>query len=405
MNILLIHPNFPAQFRYLAQALAAAGEHKVVFLTNSRSNSIKGVQKIIYNPADNPENKETFAKAQAQGMGVYYRLSRLVNDGFQPDLVYTHCGFGASMFVRQVLPDVPIAGYAEWFFDPQVNLFAEQTSSQPLKYMQQAQQRNAVSLLELSATDIIICPTQFQKIQFPESIQAKTVSVYDGVDTQRFKPAGNHKRMRKELLAKLELQIPEEAPIVTYVSRGMEPLRGFPTFAQALIKAQSARSSFHTLIIGSEKPHYGSPPEHYSTYVEKYCSNSALDNRRTHLTGLIDTELYAAILQISDLHIYLTRPFVLSWSLPEAMSTGCRIIASNTAPVKEFVKNNEEAHLVDFKNVNKLAKTTIQLLDKLGSQDDIAMRKKARKKIVKKYSLKKLLPKQLKILYTTAASG
>jgi len=406
MDILLIHPNFPGQFRYLAQALAAAGEHNVVFLTSRKENNIKGVKKIIYNTGSTTDSTtdQTFGKAQAHGLSVYNKLSELVNDGFKPHVAYTHCGFGVSMFLKQILPDTPVMGYAEWFFDPHLNIFAENTGSRPIAYMQQAQQRNAVTLLELSATDIAVSPTQLQKQQFPQSIQPKIAQVYDGVDTNRYRPANNTKRLRRRVLAELDLQVPEDIPIITYVSRGMEPLRGFPLFVQALREAQTANKSFHTVIIGSKKPHYGPPPEGYSSYVDKIWRNSTLDKNRIHFTGLIDTQFYSSVLKISDLHIYLTRPFVLSWSLPEAMSTGCRIIASNTAPVQEFLDNGTDAHLVDYKNSGALAEKITGVLNTINSEEDVTMRKNARKKIVKKYSLKKLLPKQLEILYTTAAS-
>jgi len=401
MNILLIHSSFPAQFRYLAQALAKSDKHEVVFITSSSQNSIEGLRKIVYETEEEINYRQkTFERAQNQGIRVFEKTRELLSNGFKPDVIYAHAGYGVSMFIKQMLPQTPMVSYFEWFFDPTVNIFAEYITDNQMEFMREAQAVNAVTLLDLSAADLIIAPTLFQKQQLPKMYESKTLVMHDGIDTQLFHPPADKIKVRNDVLKILDITVPEQSPLVTYVSRGMEPLRGFPEFVQALSEAQKRQTDFHTLIVGSENPHYGPSPQQFVNYKEKLWKQVDLDLSRIHFTGLIPTDVYAKVLRISDLHIYLTRSFVLSWSALEAMASGCRIIASDTHPVSEFMQNNIEALLVPFNNFKILASTIIKVLEEIekDADHDITFRKKARKKIVKNYSLKKMLPRQISML-------
>ena len=247
--------------------------------------------------------------------------------------------------------------------------------------------KNSHLLTELYSCDRGIVPTKWQYQQIPDEFHSKLSVIHDGIDTRFFKP--DHK-------AKINLPIPADAEIVTYTTRGLEEYRGFPQFMEAVAILLKKRPNCHFVIAGDDFVHYGAKLPDGQNFRELMVKKLDIDLSRVHFTGFLPYAEYLKILQASWAHIYLTFPFVLSWSMLEAMSTECLLIASNTPPVLEMVEDNKNGFLVDFFSPQELADRIEDVLNnrkKLGH-----IRKAARKTIVKNYELRNCLAKQLDFL-------
>ena len=250
--------------------------------------------------------------------------------------------------------------------------------------------RNGAILSDLVACDIAICPSQFQKTQFPELFHDKIEVMHDGVDTETFVPLVG----RGLKLPGLDLSSDDE--IITYVARGMEPYRGFPQFMAALEKVQKRRPDTQAVILGEDRVAYGRQLEEGDSYKSKALADHDFDLSRIHFTGLLPRQDYLKVLQASSAHVYLTVPFVLSWSMMEAMSAGCLVLGSDTEPVRELIEPNENGLLVDFHDVEAIAET---LYDALERQDEFKqLRQNARQTIVENYSTDDIYARKIKLL-------
>ncbi len=395
MNIIFLHSNFPAQFRHLAAELVKDVNNRVVFCTARTEGEIPGVNKIVYVPSRKPHREthhyvKPLEDAVLQGQAVYRELDKLKRDGFIPDVVYGHSGWGPSLFIKDIFPKSKLLCYFEWFyhasgsdvdFDPDEKLTLDDKLRIRIK--------NTPILIDLYTCDAGLCPTNWQKKQFPPEYHEKLNVLHDGIDTNYFTPNN-----RLELiLPSINLNLSEAKEIVTYVSRGMEPYRGFPQFMEAVSLLQKRRKKCHVVIVGEDRVAYGRKMHEGKTYKQAMLEKYAFDLSRLHFTGRLPYSQYLQVLQASSVHVYLTRPFVLSWSMMEAMSAGCLVIASNTPPVKEIIQDSINGMLVDFFS-------PVQIVDKIedaldASEKMISIRKRARETILEKYALTKLLPRHL----------
>ena len=395
MRILFLHSNFPAQFRHLAVALSKDQNNRVIFGTARQEGEIPGVYKIIYTQSRKPHKGthhyiKPLEDAVLQGQAVYRVLDKLKKDGFVPDIVYGHSGWGPTLFVKDIFPRAKLLCYFEWFyrsqgsdvdFDPSESL----TPDDKLRI----RVKNTPILTDLYSCDAGLCPTFWQMQQFPPEYQGKINVLHDGIDTNYFFP----KRGEKLVLPAINLDLSEAKEIVTYVSRGMEPYRGFPQFMEAVSLLQKRRKRCHFVVVGEDRVAYGRRLPHGKTFKRLMLEKFDFDLSRLHFTGRLPYSQYLQVLRASSAHVYLTRPFVLSWSMLEAMSAGCPVIASNTPPVTEIIQDGVNGILVDFFSTQEIANRVEEALD---SPDQTAsMRVKARETILEKYDLAKLLPKQL----------
>ena len=395
MQILFLHPNFPAQFRHLALALRDDPNHRIVFGTNREEGNIRNVFKAIYQVSREPSDSihhyvRTLEKAVLQGQAVVRLIQNLAEKGFVPDLIYGHSGWGPTLYVKDVLPQVPLLCYFEWFycgrggdsdFDPDNPI--------DLNTMASIRTKNTPILMDLYSCDAGLCPTQWQRQQFPPEFQSKLKVMHDGIDTDTFKP----NRDVKLVLPDIGLDLSEAEEIVTYVSRGMEPYRGFPQFIEALQLLQRRRPHCHAVIVGEDRVCYGSRRQDGKTYKQAMLEQFPLDMSRVHFTDGLPYPDYLKVLQASDVHVYLTYPFVLSWSMMEAMSVGCAIVASDTPPVKEMIRAGESGLLVDFFSPQQIADRVEEALENRDRMEEI--RTNARETILQHYNLQKLLPQHL----------
>jgi glycosyltransferase involved in cell wall biosynthesis len=402
MNILFLHQNFPAQFRHLATVLARQQGNQVVFLTAAERGEIPGVKKLLFKPSRevNPATHhylKGMERSVLEGQAAYRTGIALKQQGFRPDLVYGHSGWGSPMFMKDLFPKSPLMCYFEWFyhahgadsdFDPAVEVTADEECRLRIS--------NAAILNDLYSCDFGLSPTQWQKSQFPREYAQKIAVLHDGVDTDYFRPLVQNKLS----LPTLDLDLQEHREIVTYVARGMEPYRGFPQFMETLAILQKRRPGLQAIIVGADRVAYGKPLPGGKSYKELMLERLPLDLSRIHFTGLLPYSEYLKVLQASSVHVYLTRPFVLSWSMLEAMSAGCLIVGSATQPVQEVIKDGENGLLTDFFSPAAIAGRVEEALD--NRQQMARIRDAARETIVERYDLKKLLPRHIELMRRVA---
>ena len=395
MKILFLHPNFPAQFRHLATVLGKDSQNTVVYATNRLEGQIAGVNKIVYEKSRTvrPETHHyvrPLENAVLEAQGVYRVAQKLKDQGFYPDLVYGHSGWGPTLFMKDIFSKATLLCYFEWYY----NAYGSDASfdpSDPINADDEARIRikNAPILLDLVSCDRGLSPTQWQRSQFPSEFQSKIKVHHDGIDTNYFKPVANAKLH----LPRINLDLTKEQEIVTYVARGMEPYRGFPQLIETISILQPKRPQCHFVIVGKNRVAYGKSLPEGKTYKEAMLEKFPLDMNRVHFTDLLPYDEYLQVLQASSVHVYLTRPFVLSWSMLEALATGCLIVASDTAPVTEIIEDNVNGLLVNFFNPQQISDRVIEALD---NPDRMAgIRFKARETILDHYDLVKLLPQHL----------
>lgn len=384
MRILFLHDNFPAQFGVFGQYLSSQG-WDVVFGTQRKGSALKGLSVFNYAPHRQVTEKihpyaGGFEKSVLNGQGLARTALKLKEKGYKPDIVMAHSGWGPGLFVKDVWPEAKYVGYFEWYYNrdaPDIEFLGrdDRVVDDDLR----SRTRNASILVDLVSCDAALCPTQFQKSQFPSCFDSLITVMHDGIDTDTYQPVTGAKLQ----LPGLDLGGAQE--IVTYVARGMEPYRGFPEFMSALEIVLAERPKTHVVIVGEDRVAYGKQLPKDESYKKRAMAGNRLDWSRVHFTGLLPRNQYLQVLQASSVHAYLTIPFVLSWSMMEAMSAGCAIVSSDVAPVRELYDQAPGAlRLVDMQDREATARGIIKTLeDRDGAK---AMGAAARALIVEKYA-------------------
>jgi len=395
MKILFLHSNFPAQFRHLAVALAQDTGHQVIFATARKEGQMQGIYKVVYTQSRKPHKEthhyvKTLEDAVLQGQAVYRELDKLRKDGFMPDVVYGHSGWGAPLFVKDIFPATRLLCYFEWFYrDRGSDVGFDPAEPVTIDDRLRIRIKNAPILSDLYSCDAGLCPTAWQASQFPKEYTSKINILHDGVDTKYFSPMKN----KSLILPEINLDLSGEREIVTYVSRGLEPYRGFPQFMEMVSMLQKRRKKCHVVVVGEDRVAYGKHLSYGKTYKQAMLQRYDFDLKRLHFTGRLSYAQYLQVLRASSAHVYLTRPFVLSWSMLEAMSAGCLIVASDTRPVTEVIEDGVNGILVNFFNVKEITDRVEAVLDNPDRMKAIGHN--ARETILEKYDLAKLLPQHL----------
>jgi glycosyltransferase involved in cell wall biosynthesis len=397
MRFLFLHNNFPAQYRHIVAALAADPANQVVFGTQREDGAMANVRKALFKPnrtahASTHHYVQSLEGAVLNGQAVYRLCESLKKAGFVPDVICGHSGWGPTLYVQEAFPAARLICYFEWFYrahesDADFLTHGAMAADQAC----QIRTRNAPILLDLAGCDAGICPTAYQRDQFPQAFRGKLTVLHDGIDTEFFKPAPD---------AKLQLpglDLSHATEIITYVARGMEPYRGFPEFMRAAALLLQRRPGLHAVVVGADRVAYGKALPAGQSYKQQLQEElSGYDLSRLHFTGLLPYASYLRVLQASSAHVYLTVPFVLSWSMLEAMSTGCLIVGSDTAPVREVVTDGKNGLLVDFFAPEAIAAQVAYALDNPAQMGEI--RAAARATVLQRYALRDLLPKQLHLI-------
>lgn len=396
MRVLFVHKVFPGQYAHLARALAAERGNEVVFLHAEGDDEIPGIRKLRIAPSRGAAPSthhyvQGLENAVLLGQAAYRAAGELAQSGFRPDVICAHAGFGPGLYLKDAFPGVPLLGYFEWFYraqdadadflDPSVV-----TADEALRI----RTRNAALLLELTSCDRGLCPTEFQRQQFPPELQQKLTVLHDGVDTDYFCP-----------LPTALPELPPDAEILTYATRGLEPYRGFPQFMAALALLQAKRPKLHAVIVGADETHYGRPAANGRGHREPtLAAIPALDRARVHFRGFLPAPAYRDVLRASQVHVYLTVPFVLSWSLLDAMATGCAIVGSDTAPVREVIRDSRTGLLADMRSPPAIAAAIERLLDDRALAARLGLA--ARQHVLDGYALSLLLPQQRSLVASLA---
>ena len=402
MKFLFIHQNIPGQYVHAARYLARTG-HEVAFIAQPRSAEIAGVRKLEYQPTTPATNAHAYVceleNAVANGVAVAGLCEWLGRDGFVPDIVIGHNGWGEILYVKDVWPKVPLLGYFEFFYRAKGSDvdFDSEFPAEPDAAMR-LRTRNSLNLLGLDAADWGQSPTQWQRSQYPKPYFDRITVVHEGIDTTLVKP---------DPTARLWLKggrcLSRADEIVTYSARDLEPYRGFHVFMRALPTVLKRRPNAQVLIVGGDGVSYGRKPEGTSCWRAQLLAelDGALDLRRIHFLGHLSYQQYLAVLQISTVHVYLTYPFVLSWSLLEAMAAGCCVVSSRTPPVEEVMQDRENGRLVDFFDVDGLADCIVMTLAPEADDLNNRIRAAARDTVFTKYDVNTVsLPAYLDLLNT-----
>jgi glycosyltransferase involved in cell wall biosynthesis len=397
MNFLFVHNNFPAQFQHIVRALARDPKARIVAIGSSTSQEMDGVRLLKYRlsnvdvSASHPFARR-FDLECHRAEQVLYALSSLASSEFVPDIIMAHPGWGETLPLRTIFPKARILLYCEFFygtqgrdvgFDPE---FPETGADGHVAL----HLKNASSLLALTDCDSGISPTNWQRSTFPKEYQNKITVIHEGIDVDTVKP--NPDAVFR-LPSGRELRRSDE--VVTFVARNLEPLRGYHKFMRALPRIMGARPQAQVVVIGGDGASYGALPPRRTTWKSLFLDEIAehVDPKRIHFTGRLPYSDYLSALQISSAHVYLTYPFVLSWSLLEALSAGCLVIGSDTSPVQE-VLNNKNGLLVPFFDTEQLSDRVIEALT--FPRRFRSVRAQARRTILNQYDLARIcLPKMM----------
>jgi glycosyltransferase involved in cell wall biosynthesis len=359
VNYLFIHQNFPAQYRHVVRHLANQRSNRVYFITQPNDNVMEGVTKLTY-PKDERGAVNCHAysveldRAIYAGAAVAEVCRKLREGGFRPDLIVGHSGWGETLFIKDVFPDVPLLTNFEFYYHAQgvdVGFDAEFISifNDPSRL----RVRNATNLLAFEAADWGHSATAWQRNLYPPEIRPRISVLHEGVDTNVVRPL----RGASFKVPGTRRALTRRDQVVTYVARNLEPYRGFHVFMRALPQVLRRCPRARVVIVGGDGVSYGAPPPPRSSFREMMLKelNGKLDLERVHFLGLIDYHDYLTLLQVSSVHVYLTYPFVLSWSFIEAMASGCLIVGSATPSVLEVLRDGVNGFAVDFFSLRTLA--------------------------------------------------
>jgi glycosyltransferase involved in cell wall biosynthesis len=380
MRALFVHQNFPGQYRHLAAHCARAG-HQVVAI-GERANLVRqprlpGVHRLGYEVPQVAADafNASVVKAIARGKQVAAAALALKRKGFVPDVICVHNGWGEGLFLKDIFPEARVLLYCEFFyrargadtgFDPEYPLRAEQILR--LRVM------NAPLLMSLDASDWGVTPTRWQQRQFPAEYARRISVVHEGIDTDAACPSSER---------------PGEE-IITYVARNLEPYRGFHVFMRAIPQIQKRRPKARIVIVGGDEVSYSPRLPGGESYRQRMLReiDGKADLSRVTFTGRVSYQQYLNLLKASSVHVYLTYPFVLSWSLLDAMASECLVIASGTPPVRDVVEDGRDGLLVDFFDVDGLADRVIEACRYPAKF--AALRKAARAKMLAQYDRKRI---------------
>lgn len=400
-RILFIHQNFPGQFVHAAAELARLG-HQVVALSIQQNRTIPGVEVLRYTPKPPGKPSEVeaardFETKVVRGLACAQAMEQLRARGFVPDTIVAHPGWGEALFCKDVWPAARLLMFAEFFyasdgadynFDPE---FAHESVSERARL----RMKNSVHLHALHACDGGYTPTQWQRAQLPALYRDRFAVVFDGIDTAVAAPSAQ----AEVRLSRDNIRLVPGDEVITFVNRNLEPYRGFHIFMRALPEILRRRPNARCLIVGRDDVSYGARPKGGGNWRQVMLSElgAQLPMDRVHFLGGLPYQDYLRVMQVSACHVYLTYPFVLSWSCLEALSMARVVVGSRTGPVEEVITHGENGLLVDFFDPAAMAQQVVDVLaDPAGHA---ALGQRARERVLAQYDLHtRCLPQQLRLI-------
>ncbi|PWS35259.1 glycosyl transferase family 1 [Falsiroseomonas bella] len=406
LRALFIHQNFPGQYAHLAPALAERAGVQVVGMGEKPGYSAPGVAYIAYGaPRGAGEHTHRYIRpleaAVRRGQHLANRLVQLRDkDGFRPDVIVCHPGWGEGLFLKDVFPRAKTLYYWEFYY----NAFGQDLGFDPAQGVSlddaaRVRVLNATQLISLQAADWGVSPTRWQWSRYPDWARQRITALHEGVDTARCAPRPGAVFRTPE-----GREFRKGDPVISYVARNLEPYRGFPSFMQALAIMQRERPDLQAVLVGGNEVSYGRRPDGAASWKEKILAEmeGQLDLSRIHFTGRVPHEALHELFRVTAAHVYLTYPFVLSWSMLEAMACGALVVGSDTPPVAEAITHGENGLLVPFFEPEAIARSVLGVLADPAGHAPLAAA--GRQSIVERYDLRSVcLPRQLELVERLAA--
>jgi glycosyltransferase involved in cell wall biosynthesis len=337
MRLLCVHQNFPGQFRDLAPALVARG-HEVKAISNSHRASDERIEICRY---DLPKPERDGIHKLTAEVDEWIRRSELVAQqaeqlrqrGWAPDVMLAHPGWGESLLLRDVFPSTPLVLWPELWLKPEhMGVAPDQLGLEQKHYLRC---KNGLLDAALAEAQAAVVPTAYQASCFPQRWQGLIELIHEGVPEQLFSLT----RLDSLTLSET-VTLAAGVPVVTFISRNLEPMRGFPTFMQALPRLQQLNPAVHVVIVGGDEVSYSAAPGEGQSWKQVLLDelNGQLDHSRIHWFGRIPHEELIKLYRRSNLHVYLSGAFVLSWSLTEVLACGTPVLAHANPMVNELIK-------------------------------------------------------------------
>lgn len=405
MRVLFVHQNFPGQYLHLARYLGSQPGNEVIFITQRQEGELPGVKKVVYRPRRvvTPQIHHYLRESEAAVLNAQ-EVARVAADlrqaGFVPDVMLGHNGWGEIWYLRDIFPGSPLVGYFEFFYRLQdADVGFDPTDPVTPDTAPRLRTKNLGNLLGLEAANLGQCPTQWQKSGYPKRYHPILRAMHEGVDSQVVVPDPTA-RLR---IADKEIELAAGEETVTYVARNLEPYRGFHIFMRSLPRILQRRPQARVVIVGGDDVSYGARLPEGRTFKEESLRElkDSVDLSRIHFLGRVPYSTFMKVLQISRVHVYLTYPFVLSWSMLEAMSAGCFVVGSRTPPVEEVIRDCGNGVLVDFFSPNEIADRVVEALEDQRAHQSI--RQNARQTILEEYDLCTIcLPAHINFVNTLA---
>lgn len=394
MHILFVHNNFPAQFGQIAYRLANRPGYRCSYVSMLPAGKTHGVERLQYTLKGGATEQNHYCSRSFENLiwhshAIYETLAARTD--IQPDLIVAHSGFLSTVFLRE-LYKCPIINYFEFYYhtiDSDMDFRTDRRAT-PLQCLR-ARARNASLLLDLDNCDMGYSATHWQRSQLPVVYQPKVRVLFDGIDTDFWQPRSGLPRRIGERV------VPDDVRIVTYVSRGFESMRGFDIFMKAAKKLCELRNDVVFAVVGDTKVFYGGDEDYTGgkSFKDWVLDQDEYDLSRILFLGRLSPQDLAQLLAISDLHIYLTVPFVLSWSVLNALASGTTILASDTAPVREVIKDGKTGLLTDFFDVDALTVRAMNVLDAPREYKYLGVA--GRHLVEEQYSMQVCLPQHIRL--------
>ena len=405
MDILMIHQGFPGQFKHLLKAVLHLRTTVTALTPRTEPKRLprglrwhtyrwtRGNGQNVHPLAQDLETKMIRAEALAQ------KAQELRASGYRPDLIVGHPGWGEMLLISEIWPSVPQLQYLEFFFGVRgtdTDIADQYAPEQTLEHRSILQARNAALLMGMNVMSRGLTPTEFQRSVLPPWAMLKTEVIHEGVDCRWLVPD------EQAYIQVGNTTLRAGDPVITFVNRTFEPYRGVHVFLRALAAAQRKRKDLQAVLVGEDTPavSYGKQRSDGKGWLSalKLELGSELDWSRIHVLGRVPHETLRRIYQTSAAHVYLSYPFVLSWSVLEAMSCGCLVIGSDTAPVREVIEHNKSGWLTPFTDEQQLAERMMEAIEPGNSAGVLRIRREARTLITEHYDLKQCVEKQLTLI-------
>ncbi len=396
-HLVFMHQNYPAQFGPVIPFLLKHYDVDISFFSEYVTRPVYPkvnhhfFRQDTINKPEKPYFFTRFFEQEARSMhGVYTAMQHARKRGklADPDLLISHPAFGNMGLMHVEFPEVPKIGFFELFYDPYEKVSDKRPEFPANKENRlRVPLRNATQLVELEYCTKGYSPTPFQKSTYPTAYQNKLDVLFDGINVDLYKPG--------EVAANSELKRtwPKDAKIITYVSRGLEAMRGFDLFMEAAHKICQERDDVHFVVAGNPRTHYGGELGviKEASFKEHVLNKHNFDLNRFHFLDWISEPALVDLYRLSDCHFYWTVPFTLSWSFFQAMATGVTMVGSNTAPVRDVLQHNVNGLMVEPRDIDMMVETMLDVISNPSKHKHLG--EVARDQMVENFSFDVCLPK------------